>query len=226
MPCWEFMRKKFDLSLLPPFPDLQFENEIWDAGFASIAGIDEAGRGALAGPVYAGAVMLPNNLEIQKRLDGVNDSKKLSLKKREYFYKIIKDVAISVAVGKASAKEIDKIGIVPATHLAARRALTKLTDSYEHLLVDAFTLTKVDTPQTVLIKGDARSLSIACASILAKVSRDRAMIKLDSKFPQYGFAKHKGYGTKVHRKAIEEIGGCKVHRTTFAPLRYQYEILG
>ena len=201
----EYMRKKFDLSLLPPKPDLYYEKEIWEKGYKAIVGIDEAGRGALAGPVYAGAVILPNTKEIINNLSGVNDSKKLSKKARDNWYKKIIKFSDDCAVGFATAKEIDKLGIVPATHLAARRALSNLNISYKFLLVDAFTLTGVDTDQMLLIKGDARSLSIASASIMAKVSRDRELLKLDKKYPKYGFANHKGYGTEMHRNAIQNF---------------------
>jgi ribonuclease HII len=223
MPNREFMRKKFDLSLLPPSPNLAFEKKIWKNGYQAIVGIDEAGRGALAGPVYAGTVILPNNSKISDQLLGVNDSKKMTQNAREKWYQIIKDRVTEGAIGHASAIEIDEIGIVPATHLAARRALANLTTKYDFLLVDAFKLSEVDTPQRALIKGDARSLSIACASILAKVSRDKHLVEMAVDYPAYGFEKHKGYGTAYHREAIKKYGGCEEHRKTFAPLKYEYE---
>jgi ribonuclease HII len=213
------MAKKFDRSLLPPWPDLQFERELWEAGIEYVAGIDEAGRGALAGPVAAGVVILPQTKEIQDTLQGVRDSKQLTPKARSRWLGVIEGCAVSCQVGFASADEIDEIGIVAATRLAARRALEKTTPVPQHLLIDWITLPETGLPGTSLVKGDARSLSIACASIAAKVRRDEILIKMDETYPGYGFAGHKGYGTAKHLKAIRELGPCPVHRRSFSPMR-------
>lgn len=212
-------RKKFDLSLLPEAPNLEFEQALWDAGVVVVAGIDEAGRGALAGPVAAGVVVLPNSKDIQKKLDGVNDSKQLSIKKREYWLEVIKQEAVSSQVGFGWPEEIDELGIVPATRLAAMRALAKIGKTPGHLLIDAISIPETEIEETSLIKGDCRSLSVACASIAAKVTRDRYMVEAAEKYPGYGFAAHKGYGTKRHRQAIERLGPSEIHRMSFAPMR-------
>jgi ribonuclease HII len=205
----------FDLSLLPHAPDLSFELELWKAGVPYIVGIDEAGRGALAGPVAAGAVILPPEEEITRYLHGVRDSKQLIAAKREQARKKILQYAASWGVGFATAEEIDQIGILPATRLAACRALEALTLRPMHLLLDYLFLPEIAIPQTALIKGDCRSLSIAAASILAKTSRDRHMQELDLSYPGYGFAVHKGYGTQAHRLALLRLGACPVHRASF-----------
>ncbi len=212
-------RAKFDLSLLPPAPDLQFERELWRSGVCHIAGIDEAGRGALAGPVAAGAVILPDRLDLPDILCGVQDSKLMTAKARQHWAEVIRQTALAWQVGFASAEEIDEIGIVPATRLAAVRAVSDLSTTPNHLLIDALKLPALDIPQTSLIKGDRRSLSIAAASILAKVERDALMVKWDGKYPGYGFARHKGYGTAAHRAVIESNGPCPIHRMSFAPVR-------
>jgi ribonuclease HII len=213
------MARKFDRSLLPPRPDLQYEQELWEAGIEYVAGIDEAGRGALAGPVAAGVVILPQAIEIQDTLQGVRDSKQLTPKARARWLEVIEECAVSCQVGFASADEIDEVGIAPATRLAARRALEKTTAAPQHLLIDWISLPETSLPGTSLVKGDARSLSIACASIAAKVRRDEILIGLDETYPGYGFASHKGYGTARHLGAIRELGPCPVHRRSFSPLR-------
>lgn len=186
-----------------------------------IAGLDEAGRGALAGPVVAGAVILP--LADKKRLaalSSVNDSKKLTAKKRDAFYDLIIANALCWGVGIVSAKEIDKNGIIYSTKAAMKIALTEMTQSPDFLLIDGrIRLTSLATPQQSIIRGDSKSLSIAAASILAKVTRDRIMIANDETFPAYGFARHKGYGTKAHIAAIENRNPCPIHRYSFAPIR-------
>ncbi|MGD8455955.1 MAG: ribonuclease HII [Anaerolineales bacterium] len=213
------MARKFDRSLLPPFPDLQFEWELWEAGIVYVAGIDEAGRGALAGPVAAGVVILPKMIEIQDTLRGVRDSKQLTPKARDHWLGVIEGCAVSCQVGYASAEEIDALGIAPATRLAARRALEGTKPGPQHLLIDWISLPEVELPGTSLVKGDARSLSIACASIAAKVRRDEILIELDESYPGYGFTDNKGYGTAKHLDAIRELGACPVHRRSFSPLR-------
>lgn len=212
-------RVKFDMSLIPERPDLQFEIELWNKGFRLIAGVDEAGRGALLGPVAAGAVILPPDLpDLFTRLDGVRDSKEMTPEEREHWAVEIKRVAVCWAVGYASAAEIDGIGILPATYLAATRALAGLTVDVEHILIDYITLPEIATPQTPLVKGDARSLSIAAASVIAKTERDAVLVSLDGEFPGYHLASNKGYGTVGHRAAIDLIGPCALHRHTFSPI--------
>jgi len=215
---------KFDLSLLPPAPDLSFELDLWASGLQYIAGIDEAGRGALAGPVVAGVVVLPNLPDLQQKLEGVRDSKQMTPKDRQLWAGTIREIALFAETGSASAAEVDEIGIIAATRLAIIRALTALPQPPEHLLIDHITVPEAGLPETNLVKGDCRSLSIAAASVLAKVSRDEAMCQLDLEHPDYGFAKHKGYGTAQHRAVIEEIGPCAIHRMSFAPFRREDDL--
>ena len=176
-----------------------------------ICGIDEAGRGPLAGPVVAGAVVLPKDCRILY----INDSKKLSEKKRDELFDVIKEEAFSYGIGIVSPERIDEINILQATYEAMRDAVSQLSVKPDILLNDAVTIPGIDIKQIPIIKGDAKSLSIASASILAKVTRDRLMTEYDSLYPEYGFAKHKGYGTKVHIEAIKEYGPCPIHRRTF-----------
>jgi ribonuclease HII len=207
-------------SSAPASPNLSFENELWQRGCQYVAGIDEAGRGALAGPVFAAAVILPSaRADLIAVLDGVNDSKKLTASQREQWANRIPPIAQSYAVASASAEEIDRIGILPATRLAAQRAVQALSTAPDHLLLDYLLLPAVHLPQTPLVKGDARSLSIAAASILAKTARDAYLRALDEEHPGYGFAAHKGYGTARHLAALEKLGPTSLHRRSFAPLR-------
>ncbi|HPH94675.1 MAG TPA: ribonuclease HII [Anaerolineaceae bacterium] len=210
-------RQKFDLSLVPPAPDLSFEAPLWAAGLLA-AGIDEAGRGAWAGPVAAGAVILPPDASLMRTLNGVRDSKEMSPASREEWAGAICRHALAWGVGMASNEEIDRLGILPATRLAATRALAALEPPPAHLLLDFITLPGNPLPQTPLIKGDARSLSIACASVLAKTRRDAWMVEAETAFPGYGFARHKGYGVSAHRQALQRLGPCPLHRRSFAPL--------
>ena len=212
-------RKKFDRSLLPEAPTLEFEQALWDAGISVVAGIDEAGRGALAGPVAAGVVVLPNSDDIKLKLSGVRDSKQISQKKREELLEKIYREAVSCQVGFGWPDEIDRFGIVPATRLAAVRALENLTEKPGHLLIDAISIPESEIEATSLIKGDQRALSIAAASIAAKVTRDAYMVEAAEKYPGYGFAAHKGYGTLKHRQLIEKLGPSAIHRMSFAPMR-------
>ncbi|MFH1446376.1 MAG: ribonuclease HII [Chloroflexota bacterium] len=213
-------RKKFDLRLIPPSPALVYERKLWRSGLIFVAGIDEAGRGALAGPVAVAALVLPaGKMQIKKALHGVRDSKEMTPAQRMLWAEKIKSVAFAWAVGFADSAEIDALGIAPATRLAASRALDTLTCHPQHLLIDYIHLPEIPIPQTALVKGDARVLSIACASVLAKTTRDALMVSFNDKYPQYGFAAHKGYGTKQHRQAIEQYGPCSIHRRSFAPLR-------
>ena len=176
-----------------------------------VAGIDEAGRGPLAGPVAAGAVILPADHDILY----LNDSKKLSAKKRDMLYDQIREEAVAWAVGLVEPARIDEINILQATYEAMRLAISQLKVSPTVLINDAVTIPGVDIPQIPVIKGDAKCISIAAASILAKVTRDRIMEEMDVLYPQYGFAKHKGYGTKEHMEAIRTYGPCPIHRRTF-----------
>lgn len=210
------MRAKFDRSMLPPAPNLEFEQALWRQGLQHIAGLDEAGRGALAGPVYAAAVILPMGRDgLAGALAGVRDSKQLTPQKRERLVPIIQARALAWSVGWAEAAEIDELGIAPASRLAFCRALEGLQLPVEHLLLDYFFLPEVELPQTALVKGDQRSLSIACASILAKIARDASMRTQDVQYPGYAFAQNKGYGTAGHRTALEALGPCPLHRKSF-----------
>ena len=188
--------------------------------FTHIAGIDEAGRGALAGPVVAAAVILPLNDTIATLLLGVNDSKQLTAKRREALFALICQHALAYGIGLEPASVIDEIGILPANKLAMGTAVAQLTTPPQFLLIDGrIRLPQLNIPQTAVVRGDSASLSIAAASILAKVTRDRLMIQLDSQFPHYGFAQHKGYGTEFHRAALAQHGPCPQHRHSFAPIR-------
>lgn len=199
-------------------PTLEFEISLWTASVMHIAGIDEVGRGALAGPVVAGAVVLPPDPNIATFLQGVNDSKKLTAFQRQVWAEKLKRLVLAWGVGYAQANEVDLLGIVPATRLAVGRALQSLPFTPDHLLLDYLLLPDLNLPQTSLVKGDARSLSIAAASILAKTSRDSHMRKLDNLFPGYGFAKHKGYCTPQHLQALERNGPVNIHRLSFNPV--------
>jgi ribonuclease HII len=209
------MMGKFDPACLPPSPTLEFELSLWEAGFKRVAGIDEAGRGPLAGPVSAAAVILPNRPEVGGQLSGVRDSKQMSPVEREAWAPTIKALAWAYGLGFASALEIDRLGILPATRLAVRRALDCLPQAPDHLLLDYLQLPDFPAPQTSLVKGDVRSLSIAAASVLAKTSRDALLCDLDLQYPGYGFSAHKGYGTSRHRAALAHLGPCPIHRRSF-----------
>ena len=188
--------------------------------FTLIAGIDEAGRGALAGPVVAAAVILPLKDQVETLLDGVNDSKQLTAKRRESLFDLICQHALAYGIGQQPASVIDEIGILPANRLAMGTAVSQLTPAPQFLLIDGrIRLPQLNTPQKSIVRGDSKSLSIAAASILAKVTRDRLMCELDGQFPHYGFAQHKGYGTELHRAAITQHGPCPQHRHSFAPIR-------
>ena len=190
----------------------EFENELYESGIKYIAGIDEVGRGPLVGPVVTAAVILPKDFYDER----INDSKKLTEKKRELLYDVIMENAVSVGIGISSEDVIDDINILEATKKAMIEAVNNLSVKPQHLLIDAVKL-NVDIPQTSIIKGDAKSESIAAASIIAKVTRDRMMIELDKEHPEYDFKHNKGYGTKKHIEAIEKYGILKEHRKTFAP---------
>ncbi len=198
---------------------LQFESALWDEGRVAIAGVDEAGRGAWAGPVVAGAVILPPGRDAVADLLGrVDDSKRLMPAMRERLYGEIVERAVAVGVGSVPQDEIDRIGIAPATRRAMIEALSQLRQRPDFVLLDYFELPDLQTPQRGIPHGDALSLSIAAASIIAKVTRDRWMIDFDRTFAGYGFATHKGYGTAAHRAALDVMGPCALHRMSFAPI--------
>ena len=205
-------------------PDLfTIEREHYARGLRELAGVDEAGRGPLAGPVVAAAAVLPEEWAtngVPDSLKGLNDSKQLSEPVREELYEAIQtnDTIVS-AVAVVEAPVIDEINILQATHRAMNQALAGLKPPANHALVDGRPVPSLTLPQTAIVKGDAKSFSIAAASILAKVTRDRLMVQYDEQFPGYGFAGHKGYGTKAHLLAIEELGACPLHRVSFAPLK-------
>lgn len=190
---------------------LLYENEKYNNGYNIICGVDEAGRGPLAGPVYAAAVVLKRG----QTIEGVNDSKKLSEKKRELLFDKIIAQCEDYSIGTASEKEIDEINILQATFLAMKRAVEGLSLRPDCALVDGNQVPPLNCDVETVIKGDSKSESIAAASILAKVSRDRYMLEMAEKYPQYGFEKHKGYGTKLHYEMIEKYGICEIHRKSF-----------
>ena len=190
---------------------LFYENEAKAKGYNVICGVDEAGRGPLAGPVFAAAVILPDGHIIE----GVNDSKKLSEKKREMLFDRIIEECVCYAIGTASEKEIDEINILQATYLAMKRAVEGLEIKPDYVLIDGNRMPPLDIPAETIVKGDGKSASIAAASIIAKVSRDRYMLELAEKYPQYEFEKHKGYGTKLHYEKIAEHGISDIHRKSF-----------
>lgn len=200
-------------------PTLDLEKALWEQGFFYIAGIDEAGRGAWAGPVMAGAVILPIDLDLLNIMDGVRDSKQMTPLERDRMAAIIMDQALCWSVGSADHQEIDQLGILPATRLAMERAIMDLSVKPQYLLLDYVWLPRQMTPQQSMPKGDIHSLSIASASILAKVFRDRWMTtEASEKYPVYGFDQHKGYGTQLHQSRLEEFGPCEIHRKTFHPI--------
>lgn len=208
------MRRKQEFTL-PPAPDMSAETAAHEAGYRCVCGIDEAGRGPLAGPVVAAAVVLPAGYE----LPGLNDSKKLTAKQRERLFEaLMADDRVQKSVAQASVEEIDRLNILYATHLAMRRAAEGLPAPADFCLIDGLAVPNFPLPSQNLVKGDARCLSIAAASILAKVTRDRYMAELDALFPQYGFARHAGYGTAAHLKALREYGVTVHHRRSFAPV--------
>lgn len=193
---------------------LEFEKDLYNKGYKYIAGVDEVGRGPLVGPVVASAVILPINYS----LDGLDDSKKLTEKKREELFPIIMRDAIAVGIGIVDEKVIDKINILEASRKAMMIAINNLSVKPEYILSDAMKL-PTDIPYTPIIHGDAKSLSIAAGSVIAKVTRDRMMIELDEKYPEYGFKKHKGYPTKLHLEALKKYGPLENYRFTYGPVR-------
>lgn len=196
-------------------PDLRLERRLWRSGFARLAGMDEAGRGSLAGPVAVGAVILPNLPRLSATLRGVRDSKQMTPLGRSHWAEVVKATARAWSLGWASAGEIDAFGISASVRLAAERALTALSLLPDFLLTDFNLKPDSDLPLASLVKGDQKSLTIACASVLAKTARDELMRELAAQYPDYGLAQHKGYGTASHRAAIEKLGHSAVHRKTF-----------
>lgn len=190
---------------------LEYENAALNSGFEVVCGIDEAGRGPLAGPVYAAAVILPNGHIVE----GVNDSKKISEKKRDLLFDKIIDECVCYSIGTASEQEIDEINILQATFLAMRRAVEGLEIKPDIALVDGNKKSGLDIAEQTIVKGDSKSANIAAASIIAKVSRDRYMLEMSEKYPEYQFEKHKGYGTKLHYEMLEKYGISPIHRKTF-----------
>lgn len=189
----------------------EIENMCRAKGYKYIAGVDEAGRGPLAGPVFAAAVILPEDIYIE----GINDSKKLSEKKREELFDVICEKADAYCIAEVPENRIDEINILNATFEAMNKAVDGLKICPDYVLIDGNRIAGMKIPHETVVKGDAKSISIAAASILAKVSRDRLMYKMAEKYPEYGFDKHKGYGTKAHCEAILKYGPCDIHRTTF-----------
>ena len=192
-------------------PDETFENQLREAGYTAICGVDEAGRGPLSGPVVAAACILPAGCEIP----GLNDSKKLTPKQRDRLFDTVREVAIAYAIGMASPEEIDQLNILNATMLAMRRAIEGLPVKADFALIDGNCARGIDMPHKTVISGDALSVSISAASILAKVTRDRICLENDRDYPEYGFAKHKGYGTREHMDALRRLGPCPLHRRSF-----------
>ena len=190
---------------------LEYETEARSKGYVNICGVDEAGRGPLAGPVCAAAVILPEG----KIIDGVNDSKKLTEKKREALFDVIKDQALAYAVAFATVEEIEEMNILNATMLAMKRAVERLPVKADFAMIDGNRLPDLTIDSEYIVKGDAKSMSVACASILAKVTRDRLLYKYAEEYPQYHFDKHKGYGTKLHVEALRKYGPCPYHRLSF-----------
>ncbi|MCY4570387.1 MAG: ribonuclease HII [Candidatus Poribacteria bacterium] len=188
-----------------------FELACQQSGYKQIAGIDEAGRGALAGPVIAAAVILPAHCNIK----GLRDSKQLSPKQRAYLFDEIHNVAVSIGIGSTDHRIVDRLNVLQATLLAMQKAVEKLTPAPDYLLVDGLDLPEVSIAGEAIPKGDSRSYSIAAASIVAKITRDRLMVELDPIYPNYGFSRHKGYPTSQHRQAIAQFGASDIHRRTF-----------
>ncbi len=190
---------------------LSYERKLWEAGKALVAGVDEVGRGPLAGPVVTAAVILPQNFDVI----GVDDSKKLSPKKREELFDAIMERAVAVSIGRSEPDEIDRINILEATKKAMIMAVNGLPRRPDHVLIDALTLKGLDLPQTGIVHGDALSVSIAAASIIAKVTRDREMVRMAEIWPGYAFESNKGYGTAAHYEGLAALGPCPIHRRTF-----------
>lgn len=193
-------------------PDYEFEKAAVNSGFSCICGVDEAGRGPLAGPVCAAAVILPEGAVIEE----LDDSKKLTEKKREKLYDIIKETAVAYSVAYGTLEEIESVNILEATYLAMNRAIEGLNVKPDFALIDGNRVPRgINIPCETIVKGDSKSMSVAAASVLAKVTRDRLMLEYDKKYPEYNYKKHKGYGTKEHTELIKQYGPCEIHRLSF-----------
>ena len=193
-------------------PDYEFEKAAVNSGFSCICGVDEAGRGPLAGPVCAAAVILPEGAVIE----GLDDSKKLTEKKRERLYDVIKETAVAYSVAYGTLEEIETVNILEATYLAMNRAIEGLNVKPDFALIDGNRVPRgIKIPCETIVKGDSKSMSVAAASVLAKVTRDRLMLEYDKKYPEYNFKKHKGYGTREHTELIKQYGPCEIHRFSF-----------
>ena len=202
------------------FPHLQKEIALLRQGYRFIAGLDEAGRGAWAGPVVAAAVILPvDSSDVAKELNGVRDSKKLSPRQREQLFETIHLVALAVAVGQAPANIVDDLNVVGATRCAMQQAISNLNQSPDYLLIDHLKLSSIGLPQQAFAKADNISLTVAAASVVAKVTRDRMMVNHHQTYPAYAFDRHKGYGTQIHRAALAKYGPCPLHRMSYEPLK-------
>ena len=209
----------------PQRPSLTYEYELRDCGLLHVAGVDEAGRGAWAGPVIAAAVILPlADFNLPNLLCDVRDSKLLTSKQRIITYGLIREIALSIGVGQAPPEEVDNLGIIGATQQAMFRAICDLSIPPQHVLIDHLQLPNLEINQTALTKGDRTVLSISAASIVAKVARDEIMKELDCLHPDYGFSNHKGYGTLEHRRTLEEFGPSVIHRKTFAPIAKKIDL--
>lgn len=201
-------------------PHLQKEIALLEQGYRFIAGFDEAGRGAWAGPVVAAAVILPvDRPGLVDTLKGLNDSKKLTPKKRDEFFDIIHQTALAIAVGMGSSQLVDDINVVQATRMAMQEALEALPIAPDYLLLDYLKLPAVELPQDSFPKAESISLTVAAASVVAKVTRDRLMIELSHQYSDYGFERHKGYGTRIHQEALQKLGPCPVHRMSYRPIQ-------
>lgn len=200
-------------------PTLQHEQQLWRAGYRNVAGVDESGRGAWAGPVVAAAVILPHNrASLRADLQGVRDSKRMTPQARDRWAAEICRIAVAVGIGRADNREIDELGLLPATRLAMNRALSGLTSPPQYLLIDHLPLPESELEQAAITRGDASVLSIASASVIAKVHRDQIMAQLDRAHPGYGFGAHKGYGTRKHRDALRMLSACEIHRRSYSPI--------
>ena len=219
------MAKRFDPANIPPWPTLDLEGQLWADGKARVAGLDEAGRGALAGPLCAAAVILPaDDPDISLKLFEVRDSKQLSAFDREKLAPLIRELALDFSIAWIEAAEIDAIGMARAGRKVFHLALDSLRVKPDHILIDYFAVPKLNTPQTSLTKGDQRSLSIACASVLAKQARDARMMDLAGDYPGYFIAENKGYGSQNHIKAIQNLGLTDIHRKSFCEGLFQLSL--
>ena len=206
-----------DTELKSNRPSFSEEQKLWNSGYKLVAGLDEVGRGTIAGPVVTGLVILPESLS-GEWVSHINDSKRMTPKRRQYVLSHLQDNAIVLQTGISSVEEVDQFGIVEAVQLAMKRSLLSLSITPQFLLMDAFEVAGIDIPQKAIVRGDSLSMSIAAASILAKETRDSMMIELHETFPEFGFDSHKGYGTKKHIEALKLYGPCSIHRRTFRPV--------